>query len=219
MLVIFDWDGTLCDSLGQIVAAMQAAARECALPVPPEAAVRHIVGLGLPQAVAVLYPERGDRERAALAAAYSACYVAADPGPARLYEGARELLESLRGSSCELAIATGKSRRGLDRVLTGLGMRDYFHSTRCADETASKPDPRMLSEILLERRRPLEQALMVGDSIYDLDMARRLGMASVGISHGVHDHAALGVHAPLAIVDRLSELESVVAGLAQSRTA
>ena len=104
-------------------------------------------------------------------------------------------------------------------TLAGLGMQGYFESTRCADETASKPDPRMLSEILRERRRPREQALMVGDSIYDLDMARRLGMASVGISHGVHDHAALGVHAPLAIVDRLSELESVVAGLAQSRTA
>ncbi|GAB3314239.1 HAD family hydrolase [Haliea atlantica] len=219
MLVIFDWDGTLCDSLGQIVAAMQAAARECALPIPSEAAVRHIVGLGLPQAVAVLYPEHGERDREALAAAYSACYVAADPGPARLYAGALELLEALRGSGCELAIATGKTRRGLDRVLAGLGMQGYFESTRCADETASKPDPRMLSEILRERRRPREQALMVGDSIYDLDMARRLGMASVGISHGVHDHAALGAHHPVAIVDRLSELEAVVAGLAQSRTA
>lgn len=219
MLVIFDWDGTLCDSLGQIVAAMQQAARQCGVPVPDEASVRHIVGLGLPQAIATLFPEQPPAVREGLAAAYSACYLAGDTGPARLYQGALELLEALRGEGCELAVATGKSRRGLDRVLGGLGMVDYFHSTRCADETASKPDPLMLREILEERRRSVEEALMIGDSIYDLDMARRIGMASVGVSHGVHDHRALGLHAPLAVIDQLSELEALIARRAQPRTA
>lgn len=218
MIVIFDWDGTLCDSVEQIVVAMQAAAEQCAL-VPLEAAqIRNIVGLGLPQALAMLYPDLSLAARERLARAYSACYVERDQTPARLFEGALETLEQLRNSGCELAVATGKSRRGLDRVLRGLGMTDFFHATRCADETRSKPDPLMLSQILGERNKCASQAVMVGDSEYDLAMARAIGMPSIGVSYGVHARELLQRHQPRAVIDQLRQLCDLPELALQART-
>ena len=218
MIVIFDWDGTLCDSVGQIVAAMQTAAAECGLPVPEAAAVRHIIGLSLPQAMPILFPEQPLAVWDRMREAYSRCYVALDQGPARLHTGALETLESLRGSGFELAVATGKSRRGLDRVLRGLGLENYFDSTRCADETRSKPDPLMLQQILAERSKTSELALMVGDSEYDLDMARQINMASVGVSFGVHSPAQLAQHQPRAVIDSLLDLCALPELIAHART-
>ncbi|WP_116364168.1 HAD family hydrolase [Parahaliea mediterranea] len=212
MIVIFDWDGTLCDSVDGIVFAMRAAAEELSVAAPEAAAVRNIVGLGLPQAIGQLFPASVPDEQLALAQAYSRQYVAATSGPVPLFAGARELLDDLRGAGFELAVATGKSRRGLDRVLAGAGMSDFFDATRCADETASKPDPMMLHQILEERGRTAGQAVMVGDSEYDLAMARNAGMASIGVSFGVHSPERLQRHEPLAVVDQLSALLPLLEG-------
>ncbi|HBQ41301.1 MAG TPA: HAD family hydrolase [Halieaceae bacterium] len=218
MIVIFDWDGTLCDSVEQIVQAMQAAAETCALPVPEAAAVRHIIGLSLVAAMPLLFPGTTAAQQEAMQAAYASSYQALDPGPARLHEGALETLEWLRSAGFELAVATGKSRRGLDRVLKGLGMETYFQSTRCADETRSKPHPMMLEEILAARGKTVHNALMVGDSAYDLDMAQRIGMASVGVTFGVHSREQLSQHQPVALIDRLEALRSVPQLAAQAST-
>ncbi len=216
MIVIFDWDGTLCDSVEQIVQAMQTAAEDCDLPVPEADAVRHIIGLSLVTAMPLLFPGSSAAQQEAMQAAYARCYRALDPGPATLHEGALETLDWLRASGFEVAVATGKSRRGLDRVLQGLGLEGYFHSTRCADETRSKPHPLMLEEILLERGKAAHSALMVGDSEYDLEMARRLGMPSVGVTFGVHSREQLLRHRPLALIDRLAALKELPHVLSQA---
>ena len=206
-MIIFDWDGTLCDSLDHIVQAMQAAAAEFPVAVPEAAAVRDIVGLGLPQAVARLFPGLAQSAQEALAAAYSRHYRAIDCEPPRLFGGAMETLVALKEErGLPLAIATGKSRRGLERVLAALGMSDFFDVTRCADETRSKPDPLMLHQIMDEARLSPGNVVMVGDSEYDLAMARSGGVASVGVSYGVHSRERLSLHNPLAILDELPQL-------------
>jgi phosphoglycolate phosphatase len=217
MIVIFDWDGTLCDSIDGIVQAMQGAAGELGVAVPTPGAVRDIVGLGLPQALERLFPALPPAGREAMGEAYSRHYIAATDGPVRLFEGALEMLDSLRGAGMEVAVATGKSRRGLNRVLAGLGMGDYFHATRCADETRSKPDPLMLQQILAERGKSPRHAVMVGDSEYDLDMAARAGIPGVGVSFGVHPPDRLARHRPRHIVDHLSELPALL-GMAGEST-
>lgn len=206
MIVIFDWDGTLCNSVDEIVAAMRKAAAEMQLATPEPAAVRNIVGLGLSQAVAELFPDLDEERYAELAAVYSRHYTSPERGPTPLFSGAMETLEALRDSGMELAVATGKSRRGLDRVLTSLDLAGFFDATRCADETRSKPDPLMLHEIMAERGKSADEAVMVGDSEYDLAMARAAGMRSVAVSYGVHSPERLARHGPLAIIDELPEL-------------
>lgn len=206
MIVIFDWDGTLCDSIDHIVEAMQAAAGEAGYIVPEAGSVREIVGLGLPQAISQLFPQLDTEEAKKMAAAYSRFYVASDQGPAPLYPGAMETLHSLRDLGLELAVATGKSRRGLNRVLAGLGLATFFHSTRCADETKSKPHPQMLTEIMVERNKSSEEVVMIGDTEFDLAMAANAGVTSVGVSYGVHAVERLHNHAPVAVIDSLPEL-------------
>ena len=206
MLVIFDWDGTLSDSTGRIVEAMQGAAGKLGIEEPASAAVRDIIGLGLPEAVQILFPTLPDKAQVALGDAYSAHYRHLDREPCDLFPGAMPMLEQLRGRGWQLAVATGKSRRGLDRVLGALGLSDFFDATRCADETASKPDPMMLRQILAELECVAEQAVMVGDSEYDLAMARSGGMTSIGVSFGVHSSERLRQHCPAHIVDTLPEL-------------
>jgi len=174
---------------------------------PPAAhEIRNIVGLGLPQAVALLFPRLGEQERSAMAQAYSQHYVSSDQGPAALFEGALDTLLAIRDRGIELAVATGKSRRGLDRVLSGLGLSDFFDATRCADETRSKPHPLMLEEIMVERDKAPHEVLMVGDTEYDLLMARDAGVRSVGVSFGVHSIDRLALCEPVAIVDSLPQL-------------
>ncbi|MEH6636465.1 MAG: HAD-IA family hydrolase [Halioglobus sp.] len=206
MIIIFDWDGTLCDSVEHIVAAMQAAAAEFEVPAPAAPAIRDIVGLGLPQAMAVLFPQLQEQLQLKLRDAYSQHYVSADSGPASLFGGAMETLLALRSRDFELAVATGKSRRGLNRVLSGLGLEEFFDITRCADETRSKPHPQMLNEIMHERDKGPHEVVMVGDTEYDLGMAREAGVRSVGVSFGVHSTERLAHYEPMAIIDALPQL-------------
>lgn len=210
-LVIFDWDGTLMDSLAQIVRSVKLAAVDLGVPEPTDAAARDIIGLGLPEAMQVLFPQVPEAEREALRQRYAHHFVAGVGGHSQPYVGAEALLQQLSGAGRQLAVATGKSRAGLNRVLAHTGWSSYFHATRCADETASKPNPLMLKELLLELRVPLERAVMIGDTHYDLEMAQRLGMASIGVSYGVHSAERLAEHGPLAICQDMSELTAVLA--------
>jgi phosphoglycolate phosphatase len=185
---------------------MQDTAMELGLTPPAVAAIRDIVGLGLPQAIERLFPTLDDSQRNGVAAAYSRHFAAPERAPAQLFDGAMGTLEALRDRKIELAVATGKSRRGLDRVLATLGLGDFFDATRCADETRSKPHPMMLHEIMAQRCKSAEEVVVIGDSEYDLDMARQAGVRSVAVSFGVHDSDRLAAFAPLAIIDELPAL-------------
>ncbi len=206
-VLIFDWDGTLVDSIGRIVESIRVAARSCDLPQRDDAAIKGIIGLALPEAIAVLYPEVSDvaqvevfRQR------YSEHYLALEAQPSALYPGVAQALQAFRDAGYLLAVATGKGRRGLDRVLMGQGWEDFFDITRCADETASKPDPLMLHEILAYCGKRPEQALMVGDSVFDLQMAQRAGVDSVAVAYGAQSLDVLQQCRPRMAINRFAEL-------------
>ena len=204
-LLIFDWDGTLCDSTGRIVDSMQQAARENALRAVPDSAVQNIIGLGLPEAIRTVWPEIQDEQMVPMKGAYARYFLTDSLVGMGLFAGAVELLSRQQGLR-RLAVATGKSRKGLNRVLSDLDVGSYFIATRCADETRSKPDPLMLEQILSETGVPVERALMIGDTSFDLDMANAAGMDSVAMSHGAHDEAVLLACRPKAICHSISEL-------------
>jgi phosphoglycolate phosphatase len=168
--------------------------------------VSNIVGLGLQEAVRTLFPDLPRDRWDSLAAAYSRHYTAGDANPPQLFPGAMEKLLALRERGFELAVATGKSRRGLGRILSAMELPEFFDATRCADETRGKPHPQMLYEIMAERGKSPADCLMVGDTEYDLAMAREAGMASVGVSFGVHARDRLDQYGPVAIVDELPQL-------------
>lgn len=212
-LVIFDWDGTLMDSERQIVHCMRLAAAELDVVVPAHEAVRRIIGLGLPEAIEALFPGLPGELREAIRQAYARHFVAGAGGESGLFPHARELLDGLRTRGHLLAVATGKSRLGLDRVLLQAGLQRFFDASRCADETASKPDSRMLLELLAQLEVPPDEALMVGDTTFDLEMAARAGVRSIGVSHGAHDEDALAAHAPIVIVPDLVTLAPCLASL------
>ena len=202
-LLIFDWDGTLVDSIARIVESMRVAAAECALPQLAEATIRGIIGLGLPEAIRALYPQLAEPARIeTFRRVYSDHYLSLESSPSPLFAGVRESLLAFREQGYLLAVATGKTRRGLDRVLAGHGWLGFFDITRCADETASKPDPRMLREILAHCGVAAERALMVGDSPFDLQMAHNAGMTAVAVGYGAQPLSVLQEYRPhLAIED------------------
>ena len=205
-LVVFDWDGTLIDSAGKIVACLGQAADAIGLPQRDAQTYRQIIGLGLPEAIAQLYPELQADVRTAYAQAYSQAYIEADQAPCALFGGVEEALGRLEAAGHHVAIATGKSRRGLDRVLERLNWQQRFAASRCADETASKPHPRMLLELMDELSVPQHAVVMVGDTEFDLAMAVNAGVRSVAVSYGAHAPAQLEKHQPLAIIDHLGQL-------------
>jgi len=206
-VLIFDWDGTLVDSIGRIVESIHVAARSCGLPQVDDGLVRGIIGLALPEAIAALYPEQVDiRLIEDFRHCYSEHYLALEAEPSALYPGVAKALSEFRDSGYLLAVATGKGRRGLDRVLAGQGWEGFFDITRCADETASKPDPQMIQEILAHCGARPENALMVGDSIFDLQMARRAGVDSVAVAYGAQPLHILQGYEPRAAINHFSEL-------------
>ena len=205
-LVIFDWDGTVMDSTGRIIACMHKAGADLCLPVLEDDAVREIIGLGLPEALRTLYPGIGDRDLERMRERYAVHFVAAEASPSRLYPGARETLATLRAAGLRLAVATGKSRKGLDRVWASSGLGDSFDASRCADETHSKPHPAMVTELLTELGVAPERALVVGDTSFDLQMARDAGVDRVAVSYGAHPVDRLMNFHPLAVIDALPQL-------------
>ncbi|MBN3964875.1 HAD-IA family hydrolase [Pseudomonas gregormendelii] len=207
-LLIFDWDGTLADSIGRIVEAMHVASERSGFELRDDFAVKGIIGLGLPEAIRTLYPHISEGELIAFRGYYAEHYIAAEAVPSPLFEGVLESMEAFRAEGYHLAVATGKARRGLDRVLKAHGWEKYFDITRAADETASKPHPLMLEQILAHCDVRPEQAMMVGDSSFDLQMARNAGMASVAVSYGAQSIEALKLFEPRLAIDRFSELHA-----------
>lgn len=204
-LLIFDWDGTLMDSAGVIVACIQAASRDMGLPAPSREAASHIIGLGLRQALETLFPDLPEDQHQPLADHYRRHYLGQD-AEIPLFEGARELIQDLHGRGHTLAVATGKARRGLDRAFGHTGLEPYFHASRTADETHSKPHPAMIEELLDELMVEPEQALMIGDTTHDLEMARNAGIASLAAGYGAHPPENLADLAPLAVCRSFAEL-------------
>ena len=187
MLLIFDWDGTLSDSTGTITLAMQNAARDLGWRELADHEVHNIIGLGLPEAMLALYPAMAADGFRALRERYVFHFLALDKkSPSAFFPSVEETLVSLRDKGYQLAVATGKSRRGLDRILGELGMGSFFHATRCADETASKPHPLMLEQLLAECAVEPADAVMIGDTEYDMAMAQAIGMPRIGVSYGAH---------------------------------
>jgi phosphoglycolate phosphatase len=207
-LLIFDWDGTLSDSIGRIVEAMRAAADLTGRPVRDDLAIKGIIGLGLPEAIRTLYPDITANDLIDFRQHYADSYMAMDVEPSRLFDGVHESLEAFRAEGYRLAVATGKARRGLDRVLKAHGWMEYFDATRAADETASKPDPLMLNEILQHCGVAPEKALMVGDASFDLLMARNAGMDSVAVGYGAQALDSLLQFEPALAINHFSELRA-----------
>jgi phosphoglycolate phosphatase len=204
-LVVFDWDGTLADSTGRIVTAFQEALASVDRPPLPDESIRGIIGLSLANAITELFPDDKDNFREALAQAYHRCYFANEE-PVALYPEAEALLKTLGEAGCLLAVATGKSRRGLDRALAQTGTADYFHHTLTAEETRSKPHPEMLEGILDYTGSLPSETWMVGDTDFDLLMGRNAGTHAIGITHGAHPRERLAAARPDWLVDRLAQL-------------
>ncbi|WOT06561.1 HAD family hydrolase [Shewanella youngdeokensis] len=211
-LVIFDWDGTLMDSVSKIVNCMQQMASSLSLTIPTEKAVRDIIGLSMNEALSVLYPRLSPVHFESMLASYKQHYLSLNSTPSPLFEGCESLLNELSARDYRMAVATGKGRSGLNRVLSESGLGHHFESTRCADESKSKPHPDMLHALLDELKVKPAHALMVGDSIHDLNMANNAGIDSVGVSYGAHSHERLIeakpkaiIHAPLQLLDVLSK--------------
>ena len=204
-LVVFDWDGTLMDSTHSIVAAIQGACRDMNLPVPPAENASWVIGLSLESALRSAVPELQDDDVPAFLARYRVHYLLRDP-ELKLFDGAGELLASLAGMGVMLAVATGKSRVGLDRALQATGLTGVFDATRCADETFSKPHPAMLLELMETLSVEPEQVVMIGDTSHDMQMAANAGVDAVAVSYGAHAIAELRACAPSALVDNVTAL-------------
>lgn len=207
-LLIFDWDGTLMDSEAQIVACLQAASADLGLDVPDVERAKNVIGLGLYEAVHQLFPEGEHDLHLKLSDRYRYHFLTADPTPSELFQGTQQMLEDLRDAGYWLAIATGKGRAGLNKVLQETNLGELFLSTRCADETASKPNPQMLHELLDEFGLEATQALMIGDTEYDMEMAHHARIDRLAVSYGVHEVERLQKYQPVATLDSVSQMHS-----------
>lgn len=205
-LIVFDWDGTLMDSTAHIVHAIQAASRELGLPVPDKNRARHVIGLGLVDALRYACPELEPSHYQEMVAAYRHHYLAGDHA-IELFDGVREGLAELRDSGVFLAIATGKSRVGLDRVLQETGIGEFFDATRTVDECHSKPHPSMLEQLTDQLGADVRRTLMVGDTTHDLQMANNAGTLAAGVSYGAHPIEELRACQPLDIFHSFVELK------------
>ena len=205
-LIVFDWDGTLMDSAGKIVACFRAAAADVGAEDPGDDAIRHIIGLGLKEAIQALFAGCDTDVQAALTERYRQHFLHLDDTPMELFPGVKNGLSQLNEHGYMLAVATGKARRGLDRVLHAADMADLFSATRCADEAFSKPHPKMLEDLLETTGISADRAVMIGDTIYDSQMARNAGVDSVAVSYGVHSCEFLIAHGSLACLDSFEEI-------------
>jgi phosphoglycolate phosphatase len=204
-LLIFDWDGTLMDSAERIAQCFGAAIRDCGLPALGDDAIRRMIGLGITEALSRLLPAVDDSDRQAVAVRYREHFLHLDHTPTPLFPGVMSGLRDLANRGYRLAVATGKSRAGLTAALAESGLGDLFCATRTADETRSKPNPLMLHEILMQTGVHSADALMVGDTTYDMEMAARADVPSVAVTYGVHDAQELLVHTPQVCVQSFPE--------------
>jgi len=204
-LLVFDWDGTVMDSTAVIAGSIQAACRDLNLPVPSDEAARHVIGMGLGDALRHAVPAATDAHYEPLAQRYRHHFMLHD-ATIPLFSEAHETIVELHQRGYLLAVATGKNSNGLARALAASGLTDYFHTTRTADKTISKPHPAMLLEIMAELKTAPERTLMIGDTTHDLQMAINASVPAVAVTHGAHPLAQLAALKPLALVDSFIEL-------------
>lgn len=206
-LLVFDWDGTLVDSIDKIVTSLQVASfNACNLKVS-ESDAKDVIGMGLNEAIRKLHPEIDTDSVDEIAQAYKHHYQHENEVTEEPFEGVTELLSQLKESGFLLAIATGKSRPGFEHSANSHALFSYFHTTQCSGENRSKPHPEMLNRILAELKIAAEDAVMIGDSIHDLLMAKNAGVEAIAVTHGVHTETELSVHAPLTCLKKITDLD------------
>ena len=206
-LLVFDWDGTLHDSISAIVSALQAACVDLDQPEPGDAHARYAIGLGLVDALRHSAPGLEEDRYPQMAERYKYHYLSNDHSLS-LFDGAASMIEELHARGHVLAVATGKSRRGLDRVLAHSGIGHFFSATRCADECFSKPHPQMLHELMEELVIAPEKTLMIGDTTHDLQMAMNAGVDSLAVTYGAHPGGDLESLNPLQKLYSVAELSA-----------
>ena len=204
-LIVFDWDGTIMDSTGLIAECIQLAARDQGLLMPSTEDAKAIIGLGVYESTQRLFPELDNGAQTAFAVAYRRHFVARDH-EAPLYAGIREVLAAIDHPAQFLAVATGKSRVGLERAFAHTGLKSTFHFSRCADEGLPKPHPDMLLKLMDFAAVPPQRTLMIGDTIHDLDLAKNANVAALAVTYGAHPADLLATRPSLAMVDTVSEL-------------
>lgn len=209
-LLIFDWDGTLFNSIDWIVECMQHAAKEVGCPVPTPDAAKDVIGLSIIRAMDALFPDADPEMREQLVRTYSLMYASRQLGPADLFKGVYEMLQELSSTGYRLAVATGKTRAGLQKAMQATQTEEFFHVTRCADETASKPDPKMLLDIIHHAEVAPERTLMVGDSVHDLQMAQNAHISAIAVTCGAHPEELLQQHRPLLCLQQPVELLNII---------
>jgi phosphoglycolate phosphatase len=205
-LLVFDWDGTLLDSSARIINCMHAAIKDMGEERRTDEQINNIIGLGLEQAIASLYPQMTAKGVQDMTRVYREYYLFKDKTPSQTFPGVYQMLDNLREQGYDLAVATGKSRRGLDKDLQETRLDTFFPVTRTADETCSKPHPQMLEEILVDHNLDASQALMIGDSEYDMQMAQNARVDSLAVSYGVHDLLRLLKQDPVGFVDKAEQI-------------
>ena len=209
-LIIFDWDGTLFDSTALIARCIQAACADLGTRVPSDRDASYVIGMGLIDALAHAAPELPPERYREMADRYRHHYFGAQHEIV-FFDGTLEMLTALKDRKHLLAVATGKSRRGLDDVLRTSALKGMFDATRTADETASKPDPRMLLELMDELQVDPQRTLMIGDTTHDLQLAANAGVARIGVSYGAHDHNAFAEFSPLHVAHSIADLNAWLA--------
>ena len=205
-LIVFDWDGTIIDSAATIAECIRESARDMGLPVPSTQQASHVIGLGLHDSLRTAVPELRAEQYPQFVASYRRHFLAREEAM-RLFAGMEELLVRLKENH-RLAIATGKSRRGLDRALSATGVGRHFSASRCADETNPKPHPAMLLELMEELGCSRNQTLMIGDTSHDLEMARAAEVDSVAVAYGAHPEAGLRACKPMHCFPSVSSLSA-----------
>jgi phosphoglycolate phosphatase len=206
-LVVFDWDGTLFDSTALIARCIQAACRDLGVAVPSDAQAAFVIGLGLQDALQTAVPDLPVARYGELGRRYREHYFA-EQHAIGLFDGALDLLKALKARGHGLAVATGKSRRGLDEALRHTELHGLFDHTRTADETASKPHPQMLLELMAAHGTEPERTLMIGDTTHDLQMAANAGTPAVAVAYGAHEPARFAELKPLHVAHSMAELHA-----------
>lgn len=210
MLYIFDWDGTLSQSLSHIVSAIEIAAKKQGMaPLSLEKRLS-VIGLGLHEAFHELFPDTDAQQHELLLDHYREAYLHLDQeSPSPLFDGVEETLSHLIGEGHQLAVATGKARRGLDRVLDASGIGHLFHATRCVDEARSKPHPMMLLQLLELTGYTPENTVLVGDTDFDLLMAKNANIRAIGVTYGAHPQHRLQAASPECLISDIRELQNI----------
>ena len=209
-LIVFDWDGTLYNSTALITKCIQAACADLSVPVPSDAQASYVIGMGLTEALQHAAPDLPRERYKALGERYRHHYFARQHELV-FFKGTVEMLQDLKARGHHLAVATGKSRRGLDDALHTSALRGLFDATRTADETASKPNPRMLIELMDHFQTPPERTVMIGDTTHDLQLALNAGTASIGVSYGAHDHESFAGFGARHVAHSVAELHAWLA--------